>query len=221
MRAVNPQVTTQQTILNKDNITYTFSGEPYAPDDAGTLANTLGDVNSLLCSDFIFTILEHIDHSGHDTGFDLENEDFTLIARRYARLFDEGYPSAEIFKEAEEILRLIKHSGREQLIISATEQGYLLKQVEYFELSHYFTDILGVSDVLGSSKTERAKKWIAERDVEPEKVLLIGDTQHDYATARAIGCDCVLVARGHNSKERLEETGCRVYDDLEFVKDLI
>lgn len=154
-------------------------------------------------------------------GFDLENEDFTLIARRYARLFDEGYPSAEIFKEAEEILRLIKHSGREQLIISATEQGYLLKQVEYFELSHYFTDILGVSDVLGSSKTERAKKWIAERDVEPEKVLLIGDTQHDYATARAIGCDCVLVARGHNSKERLEETGCRVYDDLEFVKDLI
>ena len=154
-------------------------------------------------------------------GFDLENEDFTLIARRYARLFDEGYPSAEIFKEAEEILRLIKHSGREQLIISATEQGYLLKQVEYFELSYYFTDILGVSDVLGSSKTERAKKWIAERDVEPEKVLLIGDTQHDYATARAIGCDCVLVARGHNSKERLEETGCRVYDDLEFVKDLI
>lgn len=154
-------------------------------------------------------------------GFDLENEDFTLIARRYARLFDEGYPSAEIFKEAEEILRLIKRSGKEQLIISATEQGYLLKQVEYFELSHYFTDILGVSDVLGSSKTERAKKWIAERDVEPEKVLLIGDTQHDYATARAIGCDCVLVARGHNSKERLEETGCRVYDDLEFVKDLI
>lgn len=47
-----------------------------APDDAGTLANTLGDVNSLLCSDFIFTILEHTDHSGHDTGFDLENEDY-------------------------------------------------------------------------------------------------------------------------------------------------
>ena len=154
-------------------------------------------------------------------GFDLENEDFTLIAREYARLFDEGYPEADIFPDAEEMLCLIKHSGREQLIISASEQGYLLKQVEYFDLSHLFTDILGVSDVLGSSKIERAKKWISERGIDPTGVLFIGDTEHDFDTARAIGCDCVLVSRGHNSRERLEKTGCRVYDDLCFVKELI
>ncbi len=153
-------------------------------------------------------------------GFDLENEDFTLIARQYAFLFNERYPHAEIFSDAEEALRLVKYSGREQLIISATEQGYLLKQVDYFELSHYFIDILGVSDVLGSSKTERAKKWIAERDIDPREVLFIGDTAHDYDTAKAIGCDCVLVSRGHYSEERLAETGCQVYKNLSFVKEL-
>ncbi len=47
-----------------------------AEDDAGTLANTLADVNGLVCSDFIFTILEHPDHAGHSTGFDLENPDY-------------------------------------------------------------------------------------------------------------------------------------------------
>ena len=154
-------------------------------------------------------------------GFDLEKEDFTLIAREYARLFDEGYPEAEIFPDAEQMLYLIKHSGKEQLIISASEQGYLLKQVEYFELSHYFTDILGVSDVLGSSKIERARGWIKERGIDPSEVLFIGDTEHDFDTAKAIGCDCVLVARGHNSRKRLEKTGCRVYDDLEFVRDTV
>ena len=154
-------------------------------------------------------------------GFDLENEDFHLIARQYARLFDEGYPHADIFPDAEELLRLVKQSGREQLIISASEQGYLLKQVEYFELSHYFTDILGVSDVLGSSKIERAKRWMAEQSVDPAEVLFIGDTEHDCDTARAIGCDCVLVSRGHNSKERLEKTGFKVYADLSFVRELI
>jgi len=154
-------------------------------------------------------------------GFDLENEDFTLIARRYAFLFNERYPHAEIFPDAEEALRLVKYSGMEQLIISATEQGYLLKQVDYFELSHYFTDILGVSDVLGSSKIERAKKWIAERDIDPGEVLFIGDTVHDYETARAIGCDCVLVSRGHHSEERLRETGRRVYETLEFLKEAV
>lgn len=168
-------------------------------------------------SEFSFPIIDFY----RKLGFDLEKEDFTLIARQYARLFDEGYPSADIFSDAEEMLRLIKHSGREQLIISASEQGYLLKQVEYFELSHYFTDILGVSDVLGSSKIERAKKWISGRNIDPHSVLFIGDTEHDCDTAAAIGCDCVLVARGHNSKERLIQTGCRVYDDLSFIKDLI
>lgn len=47
-----------------------------AGDDAGTVQNTLDDINGLLCSDFIFTILEHTDHAGHGTGFDLENEDY-------------------------------------------------------------------------------------------------------------------------------------------------
>ncbi len=47
-----------------------------ADDDAGTVANTLADIKGLVCSDFIFTILEHPDHAGHDTGFDLENPDY-------------------------------------------------------------------------------------------------------------------------------------------------
>ena len=168
-------------------------------------------------SEFSFPIIDFY----RKIGFDLENEDFTLIAREYARLFDEGYPEADIFPDAEKMLYLVKHSGKEQLIISASEQGYLLKQVEYFELSHYFTDILGVSDVLGSSKIERAKGWIKERGIDPSEVLFIGDTEHDFDTAKAIGCDCVLVARGHNSRERLEAMGCRVYSDLEFIRDLV
>ena len=48
-----------------------------ADDDAGTLANTLADINSAECSDFIFSILEHPDHAGHDTGFSLNNPDYS------------------------------------------------------------------------------------------------------------------------------------------------
>lgn len=201
----------------------------------GTLLNdvplNIGIINTLLSErgiekvsnaedykkEFSFPVIDYY----RKLGFDFEKEDFTLVARQYAQLFNERYPNAEIFDDAEEILRWVKHSGKEQLIISASEQGYLLKQVDYFELSHYFTDILGVSDVLGSSKIERAKKWIREREIDPENVLFIGDTIHDFETAKAIGCECVLVSRGHNSKQRLVETGCRVYDDLGFLKDLI
>lgn len=154
-------------------------------------------------------------------GFEFEKEPFTVVARQYASLYNETYPQANIFPDAPEILSLIKHSGKEQLIISATEQGYLLKQVAYFELEHYFTDILGTDNVLGSSKTQIAKKWIKERQIEPSDVLFVGDTLHDLKTAEAIGCDCALVARGHNSRKRLEKTGCEVYDDLQFLKEAV
>ncbi len=191
----------------------------------------IGIVNTLL-SERGIDIIDNVDYYKREfgfpiidfyrkIGFDLENEDFNLIARRYAFLFNERYPHADIFPDAEEILRLIKYSFKEQLIISASEQGYLLKQVDYFGLSHYFTDILGVSDVLGSSKIDRAKRWIAERGIDPREVLFIGDTIHDFETARAIGCDCVLVSRGHCSEERLLETGCRVYRDFSFLKETV
>ena len=154
-------------------------------------------------------------------GFDLENEDFTLIAREYAYLYNENYPTAEIFSDVAGTLSLIKHSGKEQLIISATEQGYLLKQVAYFELEHFFTDILGSGNVLGNSKIETAKRWMRDKGYNPEDVLFIGDTLHDFETARSIGCDCALVARGHNSFERLAATGCNVYENLEFLKEAV
>lgn len=154
-------------------------------------------------------------------GFDLENEDFTLIAREYAYLYNENYPSADIFSDVSETLSLIKHSGKQQLIISATEQGYLLKQVAYFELEHFFTDILGSGNVLGNSKIETAKKCMQENGYNPDEVLFVGDTLHDLETAKAIGCDCALVARGHNSRERLVATGCNVYENLEFLKEAV
>ncbi|MBQ7005243.1 MAG: HAD family hydrolase [Clostridia bacterium] len=154
-------------------------------------------------------------------GFDLENEDFSLIAREYASLYNENYPHADIFSDARDVLSLIKHSGKEQLIISATEQGYLLKQVAYFELEYFFTDILGSGNVLGSSKIETAKRWMKEKGYNPDEVLFVGDTLHDFETAKAIGCDCALVSRGHNSRERLEKTGCDVYDSLEFLKETV
>lgn len=47
-----------------------------ADDDAGTKTNTLADINSSDCSDFIFAILEHPDHTGHDTGFSINNPDY-------------------------------------------------------------------------------------------------------------------------------------------------
>lgn len=166
---------------------------------------------------FCFPII----HFYEKLGFDLEKEKFEIIAREYAHLYDEMYPAAEIFESAERILQKIKNAGIRQLIISQTEQSYLTKQVTYFELEHLFTDILGNSDIYARSKVGVAQKWMAENGADPSQILFIGDTIHDKEVADSIGCDCVLIAKGHNSKQRLLSSGGVVLSDISEIEKTV
>jgi len=46
-------------------------------------------------------------------------------------------------------------------------------------------------------------------------VLMIGDTVHDFEVASEIGADCVLIANGHQCKERLVRYGVEVINSME------
>ena len=49
------------------------------------------------------------------------------------------------------------------------------------------------------------------------QMVLIGDTLHDAEVVAATHVDCVLVAHGHQSKERLKQRGAQVVDSLEAI----
>ena len=132
-------------------------------------------------------------------------------------MYDERYPFAEVSAEAESLLRTFRQEGAEQLIISATEQGFLTRQVTYFEIEQYFTDILGTSDIYVKSKVSVAQRWMQENGVSPDEILFVGDTVHDKEVADSIGCECILVAKGHQSKELLTFSGALVADSLSDV----
>lgn len=155
------------------------------------------------------------------TGFDLENERFEDIAKDYVREYYSRFFECELFFETEKILRYILASGREQLIVSATEQESLLKQVEEFGIDHLFTEILGMSDIYARSKVQLAERWMKENGIKAEDVLFIGDTTHDYEVAKSIGCSCVLIPSGHNSKERLQLTGATVLQGIAEIKNYL
>lgn len=154
-------------------------------------------------------------------GFDLENEKFEDIAKDYVREYYNRFFECDIFPEAESVLRYILSLGKEQLIVSATEQESLLKQVEAFEIDHLFTDILGMGDIYAKSKVQIAESWMKEKGVSPEEVLFVGDTTHDFEVAQNIGCNCILISSGHNSKDRLLFTGCPVLESIEEVKKYV
>lgn len=156
-----------------------------------------------------------------ELGFTFKDEPFETVARQYAFMYDEKYPFAEVSYEAESLLRCFRDAGAEQIIVSATEQGFLTRQVTYFEVDQYFTDILGTSDIYVKSKVSVAEKWMQENGVSPHEVLFIGDTVHDKEVADSIGCECILVAKGHQSKKILTFSGAVIADTLSDIQKAV
>jgi phosphoglycolate phosphatase len=46
------------------------------------------------------------------------------------------------------------------------------------------------------------------------KILLIGDTMHDYEVAEGLNTDCLLVSNGHQNNEKLKSLNIPVINNL-------
>ena len=66
-------------------------------------------------------------------------------------------------------------------------------------------------------KSKKEKKWIAELNLNPQDVLLIGDTIHDYDVSKHMGCDCLLITNGHNSYEKLVKLKTAIVRSLQEI----
>jgi phosphoglycolate phosphatase len=84
-------------------------------------------------------------------------------------------------------------------------------------ISGYFEQTPGFDNIQAYSKEGIAKEWM---EANPSaRVLLIGDTDHDCEVAGSTGMDCMLVATGHQSLERLSECGVPVYGGVKNCWD--
>lgn len=153
--------------------------------------------------------------------FDFENEKFEDIAKEYVAEFDERFYELEVFSDAKSAIGDFKARGIKQIILSQTEQKWLEKQVEHHNMTELFDELLGARDIYVKGKVAMALRWIEEGNIDAKDVLMVGDTVHDFEVSEGIGCDCVLIARGHHSKERLLATGASVADNIDELKRMV
>ncbi len=164
---------------------------------------------------FRFPIVEYY----RGLGFDFDNEPYEELAPKWVALYLEGVVNAKLYEDVPQILEYIKERGMGQVILSATELNMLKGQLTSLGILSYFEEILGLDNIHAGSKLSLAYGW---RQRHPkDRALLIGDTDHDVETAKALGADCVLVCRGHQSREHLCKTGASVYDTLGEVFKII
>jgi phosphoglycolate phosphatase len=159
---------------------------------------------------FTFPVREYYEK----IGFDFSNESFDIIAHQFIEIYNEAVRECGLHNEAVLVLDYIKNFGLKQYILSAMEQGLLEETVKYNNISSFFEGLYGLDNKYAVSKIDIGISLVGKYNLQPQQTLLIGDTVHDFEVAAAIGCQCILVANGHQSKYRLESTGATVIESL-------
>ncbi len=151
-------------------------------------------------------------------GFDFEKEDFSVPAHQYIDLYYAGFNTCNLQKHAIELLQHFQQNGTRQFVLSAMEHEMLEKTLKLKGIFNYFEGIAGLKDHYAVSKAEQGKQLIRQFNLDRERTFLIGDTTHDFEVATGLGVPCILIADGHQSIERLTQTGGIVIGNL---KELI
>ena len=147
-------------------------------------------------------------------GFDFNKEDFSIPAHEFIELYEENVKDCSLHPAAKTVLQYFKDKGIRQFVLSAMHQNMLEQTLGYNGILPYFDGIAGLNDHYAVSKIERGRQLIEEFQIDRNDVKIIGDTIHDYEVATELGIECILIADGHQSFERLEKTGAIVIHEI-------
>ena len=150
-------------------------------------------------------------------GFDFEKTPYAELAPEWMNYYFEYSKDSAVYPDIPEVLNALHRKGMEQWILSATEVNMLRGQLESLEILSRFDGTLGLDNIHARSKRDIGVAW---KQANPDVcALMIGDTDHDAEVAEAMGIDCVLVAAGHQSRERLEK--CKCIAVVDTVRDVL
>lgn len=167
---------------------------------------------------FGFPVVKFYDY----LGFDTDTDNFDKVSHEFIGDYEARWlEETALHPETSGILSQLTELGLTHSVLSAAKQEALEIGIQHFGIHPHFTGLIGTDNIYAEGKVGQGKHWIEQLDWQPEEVVLIGDTLHDFEVAKAIGTDCILMAHGHHTAERLTATGSPVVHSLqELIKHL-
>lgn len=154
-------------------------------------------------------------------GFNFSVVPFEKLAFEYISELNSNKYQFRLHDGVEEVLKSISNLGISQSILSASQEQELIEVVSKLNINDYFITIAGLNNYYADSKVERGKDLLIGLGLEPDEVLLIGDTVHDYEVSKEIGCDCLLICNGHQSYQRISNCDTSIIKTIIDVIDII
>jgi phosphoglycolate phosphatase len=152
-----------------------------------------------------------------EVGVDLKHHSFEAIAAEWHHLYSSLSGASQLQHDALGTLSALRERGSRQMVVSALPHDFLGVQVDRFGVRHFFEHVRGIPDELAHSKVGQAQSLAEALRAQGEDITVIGDSSHDAEVARELGAVCYLVARGAESRKRLESHGYPVFDDFSQI----
>lgn len=147
-------------------------------------------------------------------GIDFEKDPFDIIGHDFMDLYFAALPYCKLHKEAISVLEHFQRQGKKQFILSAMEHQALVQAMKDYKIDHFFDAVFGIDNHLAAGKIARGQQMVKYHQIQTSSTLLIGDTIHDREVAKELMVDNILISNGHQSKERLKESGAKVLMNL-------
>lgn len=157
---------------------------------------------------FTFPVKEYYLRAG------VTEENFVPVAHAWMAEYLRGCDTVPLFADAPAALDALHAAGCAQAVLSASQLDTLREQLAHAGILSRFEAVLGLSHIFATSKEAIGRAYLQQCGVEPSACALLGDTLHDAEVAQALGCRCVLVARGHQSYDTLAGAGVPVLHSL-------
>ncbi len=168
---------------------------------------------------FTFPVIEYYKIAGHT----FEKKSFEILGKQFMAEYELRKGNYNLFPGVIELLSSLQEKNIQMHLLSAYEQQSLNKIIQLYRIDTYFQNVVGLDNIYANGKSHLAHDLVKRINSNGKagKILLIGDTIHDYEVAQEINSDCILMSHGHQDEERLLKLGIPVVKNFNELKDLL
>lgn len=127
---------------------------------------------------------------------DVPQEKYTDLANRYRYHYLKQQEQITLFRGVLPMLAALRERGHWLAVATGKSRRGLNEALQQAELRGVFDSSRTADETAGKPHPLMLQELMAELDVPPQRVLMIGDTSHDLQMAQNAGCAGVGVAYG-------------------------
>jgi len=154
-------------------------------------------------------------------GLDFTKTSFEIMGKDFIDEYESKKLSCSLFDNAIDVLSGIQKQGIGQSVLSAYLHDNLVSILEHYKLTKYFDNIIGLDNIYAGSKTHLGLSLVEKLNIPKDQILFIGDTLHDAEVAEAMGVKSILIANGHQEKNKLLINDNFVLENLNQLRSFL